>query len=100
MMHQINSLNLKQRIGKKELGTYNANSEIKFKTTMLKSSLCDYRDTYIFVKRKITGAGDDAGARQTDKRDKGVAFKNVLHSPIVLLRSIILKKIIVKILIL
>ena len=24
--------------------TYNANSQIKFKTTMLKSSLCDYSD--------------------------------------------------------
>ena len=24
-------------------GTYNTNSQIKFKTSMLKSSLCDYR---------------------------------------------------------
>ena len=30
-------------------GAYNANSRIKFKTTMLKSSLCDYSDTYILV---------------------------------------------------
>ena len=45
---------------------------------MLKSSLCDYRDASILVKGKITitGAGDDAGARQADERDKGVAFKN------------------------
>ena len=59
-------------------GTYNANSEIKFKTTMLKSSLCDYSDAYLLVKRiiTITGAGDDAGARQTDERDEDVAFKN------------------------
>ena len=34
-------------------GTYNANSQIKFKTTMLKSSICDYGDPYIFVKGKI-----------------------------------------------
>ena len=27
-------------------GTYNVNSEIKFRTTMLKSSLCDYSDAY------------------------------------------------------
>ena len=49
-------------------GTYNLNSQIKFKTTMLKSSLCDYSDAYILVKRKITvkGAGDDAEARQAD----------------------------------
>ena len=59
-------------------GTYNVNSQIKFKTTMLKSGLRDYSDAYILVQGKITitGAGDDAAARQTDKRDKGVAFKN------------------------
>ena len=33
-------------------GTYNVNSQIKFKTTMLKSSLCDYSDAYILVKGK------------------------------------------------
>ena len=32
-------------------GTYNTNSQIKFKTTMLKSSLRDYRDAYILVKQ-------------------------------------------------
>ena len=59
-------------------GTYNVNSQIKFKTTMLTSSLCDYSDTYILVKEKmtITGAVADAAARQPDERDKGVAFKN------------------------
>ena len=59
-------------------GTYNGNRQIKFKTTMLKSSLCDYSDAYIFVKGKITttGGGADAAARQADERDKGVAFKN------------------------
>ena len=31
-------------------GTYNVNSQIKFKTTMLKSSLCDYSDAYILAK--------------------------------------------------
>ena len=59
-------------------GTYNVNSQIKFKSTMLNSSLCDYSDAYILVKGKIaiTGAGDNAVARQADERDKGVAFKN------------------------
>ena len=58
--------------------TYNVNGQIKFKTAMLKSSLCDYSDAYILVKGKITiiGAGADAAARQADERDKGVAFKN------------------------
>ena len=59
-------------------GTYNVNSQIKFKTTMLKSILCDYSGVYILVKGKIriTGAGAYASARQADERDKGVAFKN------------------------
>ena len=59
-------------------GTYNVNSQIKFKTTVLKSSLCDYSDAYILVNGTITitEAGDDAAATQADERDKGVVFKN------------------------
>ena len=59
-------------------GTYNVNSQIKFKTTMLKSILCDYSDAYILVKGTITitGAGADIAGRQADERDKGVAFQN------------------------
>ena len=30
-------------------GTYNVNSQIKFKTLILKSSICDYSDAYILV---------------------------------------------------
>ena len=58
-------------------GTY-TNADIKFKTTMLKFDLCNYADAYIFVKGTITitGAGDDAAARQTDERNKGVIFEN------------------------
>ena len=65
-------------INNESRGTYNVNSQIKFKTTMLKSSLCDYSDAYILVKGTITieGAGADAAARQADERDKGVIFKN------------------------
>ena len=55
-----------------------ANSDIRFKTKMLRSNLCDYVDSYIIVKGiiTITGVGDDAAARQADERDKGVTFKN------------------------
>ena len=58
--------------------SYNVNSQIKFKTTMLKSSLFDYSDAYIHVKGKITitGAGDNEASRRADERNKGVAFKN------------------------
>ena len=58
-------------------GNY-ANSDIRFKTTMLRSNLCDYADSYILVKGTITitGAGDDAAARQADERDKEITFKS------------------------
>ena len=58
-------------------GTY-TNADIKFKSTMLKSNLCDYADAYIFVKGTITitETGDDAATGQADERDRGVTFKN------------------------
>ena len=58
-------------------GTYTGNS-IKFKTTMLRSNLCDYADAYILVKGTITitGAGGDDAAKQLDERNKGIIFKN------------------------
>ena len=48
---------------------YNVNSNIRFKTTMLKSSLCDYRDVCILVKGRITitGEGDDTAANKVMK---------------------------------
>ena len=33
-------------------GTYSPNKQIKFKTSMLRSSLCDYSDAYILCKMK------------------------------------------------
>ena len=46
-------------------GTYTSN-DIKFKTTMLRSNLCDYADAYILVKGTITitSAGDYDAAKQ------------------------------------
>ena len=57
-------------------GVYNTNSDIRFKTTMLKSSLCNFSDAYVLVKRTITitGAEADAVARQANERDKRVIF--------------------------
>ena len=58
-------------------GTYTSN-DIKFKTTMLRSNLCDYADAYILVKETITitGAGNDDVAKRADERDKGATFRN------------------------
>ena len=42
-------------------GTYNTNSQIKFKTSMLRLSLCDYSDEYILVSGTITVAALSPG---------------------------------------
>ena len=34
--------------------TYSTNKQIRFKTPMLRSDLCDYSDAYIVVRGKIT----------------------------------------------
>ena len=46
-------------------------SQIKLKTTILKSRLCDYSDASILVKGNITvsnTAADDAAANNTNKK--------------------------------
>ena len=57
-------------------GTYTG-SDIKFKTSMLRSNLCDNADAYILVKEiiTITGAGNDDAAKRLDERNKGVIFE-------------------------
>ena len=57
-------------------GAYSPNKQIRFKTSMLRSSLCDYSDAYILVKGNITvnnTADDGAAANNTNKK---VIFKN------------------------
>ena len=57
-------------------GTYSHNKQIKFKTSMLRSSLCDYSDAYILVKGNITinnTAAEDAAANNTNNKE---IFKN------------------------
>ena len=57
-------------------GTYNVNSPIKFKTSMLKSSLCDYSDAYILVKGTITVNNNAAAGAAANNTNKKVIFKN------------------------
>ena len=58
--------------------SYNTGSDIRFKTIMLGSNLCDYADTYIPAKETIAnnGAGDNDAEKRLDERNKGVIFKN------------------------
>ena len=53
------------------------NSQIKFKTSILKSNLCDYSDVHILVKGTIiVGRGAEVAVRQANERNKIVIFKN------------------------
>ena len=56
-------------------GTNNKDSQIKFKTSMLKSSLYDYSDAYILVKGTITITAAPTTAVNTNN-DIKVVFKN------------------------
>ena len=56
-------------------GAYSANKQIRFKTAMLRSSLCDYSDAYILAKGNITVNNTAAGAA-ANNTNKKVIFKN------------------------
>ena len=63
-------------VNDKSRGTNNINSQIKFKTTMLKSSLCDYSDVYILIKGIITVNNTAAADADTNNTNENVIFKN------------------------
>ena len=51
---------------------YSSNKEIRIKTSILRSDLCDFSDAYIVVEGDITLDGDN----NANKRNKNLAFKN------------------------
>ena len=63
-------------INEESRGTYNVISQIKFKTKMLKSSLCDYNDACILVKGTITVNSTAAAGADARDANKKVMFKN------------------------
>ena len=52
-------------------GNYDVNKEIRIRTSILRSDLCDYSNAYFVVKGDITVANPNNA-----KRNKAVAFKN------------------------
>ena len=57
-------------------GRYNVNSQIKFKTTTLKSSLCDYSNAYVHVKGTVSVNNTAAAGVDANNTNKKVVFKN------------------------
>ena len=55
--------------------TYSTVSQIKFKTSMIRSGLCDYSDAYILVRGTITVTNTRTAAAPTN-RNKKVIFKS------------------------
>ena len=56
-------------------GAYSPNKQIRFKTTMLRSILCDYSYAYIVVKGNIS-VNNTGTAAAPNNRNKKVIFKN------------------------
>ena len=54
----------------------NADIQIKFKTAMLKPSLCDYSDTYILAKWSVTVDDTSATSVAANNTNEKVLFKN------------------------
>ena len=54
---------------------YKPSKQIRFKTSMLRSDLCDYSDAYIVVKGDIT-LTEAANRNFVDVRNRFLAFKN------------------------
>ena len=46
---------------------YNPNKEIRIKTSMLRSDLCDFSDAYIVVEGDITLEGDNDANKQNNR---------------------------------
>ena len=55
---------------------YNANSAIKFRTSMIRSNLCDYSDTYIHLKATMIVPNTAAAAAPLNNGNKKVILKN------------------------
>ena len=53
--------------------TYNTNKQIRFKTSMLRSDLCDFNDAYIVAQGNITVSADE---RDRDEMNRQVILKN------------------------
>ena len=56
---------------------YSPDKEIRIKTSMLRSNLCEFSDAYIVIEGDITLEGDN----DPNKRNKNLAFKN--NTPII-----------------
>ena len=62
-------------------GAYSPNTQIRFKTEMLRSSLCNYSDAYIPVKGNISINNTAVVGAAANNINKKVIFKNCTPLP-------------------
>ena len=55
---------------------YNDKKQIRFKTSMLRSNLCDFSDAYVLVKRTITVTALAGANNVRDKKNRPLVLKN------------------------
>ena len=55
-------------------GQYTTSKKVRFKTSVLRTNLCDYSDAYIVLKGRVSVRGTN-GANRIKKKQ---AFKNII----------------------
>ena len=84
MIQHINHLNTRFRtenwveINDESKRKYD-NSNIRFKTSMIRSNLCDYSDAYILAKGIITVPNVAAAGAAVNNTNRKLLFKNCAH---------------------
>ena len=75
---QLSKFRTKNRveINDESRGTYSVNRQTNFKTSTLRSSLCDYSDTYTLVKGNISVNNTAAAGADANNTNKKVTFKS------------------------
>ena len=53
-------------------GAYSINKQIRYKTSMVRTDLCDYSDAYIVVKRTVTVIGEE----NRERKNRDFVLKN------------------------
>ena len=76
----MNHINLRKKnwvkINDESRGMYNEHSQIRFKTSMLRSTLCDFSDGYILVRGTLAVVNTGAQGQSNNPTNKKVVLKN------------------------
>ena len=64
------------KINDESRGMYNKHNQIRFKTSMLRSTLCDFSNAYILVRRTLAVVNTGAQGQSNNPTNKKVVLKN------------------------